>query len=128
MGDRNNPFRILLCSVLMVAMVTGAFAHGYARARDADPVLRVLAVVLCADGGTRTILLDPEGAPVDPSRCLREMCSACLTPQFLASDNAPMLPDRVLVARRAANLPAAAAPPALQSFAVRHPRAPPFLT
>ncbi|OAN73553.1 hypothetical protein A8B78_18330 [Jannaschia sp. EhC01] len=126
MGDRTAPSLILLCSVLVVALVVGAFAHGYARVRDADPALGVQAVVICADGGARTILVDQDGAPVDPASCLRELCNACLTPQFLATGDAPLLPSRILAGQSIAFLPAVAVEPILRPVFSAHPRAPPF--
>jgi hypothetical protein len=113
---------------LGLSILIASFAHGYAQIRrDAAPD-EVFAVVICADGTTQTVLLDQNGDPVDPSHCLPELCSACLTPQLLANasqqDAAPRLVASHRVSFPAASVAATAPRPASDP----RPRGPPATT
>lgn len=86
MSRVTSPFSVLLSGLLILAMATGVFAHGYAQVRSADPDRAIQVVVICGGSGTLTILLDQDGNPIDPTACLQELCAACLPGPFLTTD------------------------------------------
>lgn len=72
-------FRPFWGALLVVAMTLASLAQGYAQARGTPDVDGLLAVVLCADGETQVVYLNDDGVPVEPDRCMSDLCAACLS-------------------------------------------------
>ena len=94
----------ILCLVALAAVALYGAAAGAMVA--GGPMMEM---VICAEGGTATILLDAKGDPVDPSDCIH--CPECLVlasalPAGPAAEKIPPRPARVLAPAAPAALPA----------------------
>lgn len=74
-----SPFVALFAAL---AVATAMLGQGYAQARpDRGPVT---AIVICAEAGLATILVDSRGNPVDPADCATGLCADCILAPPLA--------------------------------------------
>lgn len=78
------PLIGLLAALALIASVLG---HGFAQARPR--AVERFELVLCADGGERTVAVDANGNPVDPDRCDAALCPDCIATPPLALAGAP---------------------------------------
>lgn len=70
------PFSPVVSLLAVFALLVGAWAHGYAQAQPRATELH--SVVICADAGPETVLLDARGLPVQPDDCAQGLCPDCL--------------------------------------------------
>ena len=119
MTTPRRPYTFAVAATLALALIVGAFSHGYAQARDGDRATGLIAMVICADGASQTVFLDDTGTPVPAEHCLRELCSACLTHPPLVANGGGAVPALTVAVRMAAFI----APPALLPVP-RHPSDP----
>lgn len=70
----------LLTSILLaLSLILGGAERGIAKTDLMTATAELTRLVICADGGTTTILIDAAGNPVDPDqKCQRHHCAECL--------------------------------------------------
>lgn len=126
MTPRIRPlFHMLFCLLLQVAVVVYGAAPGGALTPAAmAPAVSgpLTAMVICGDGGARTVFLDAQGNPAEPGSCCD--CLKCLT----FSADLPIVPPAGMSLRRimaAGTAPDAAPPLAVAPCLHPLPRGPP---
>jgi len=119
------PFFTLASLLTVFALLAGALAHGYAQVQPR--VTDLHSVVICADSGVETVLLDARGLPVSPDDCAQGLCPDCLPVSPLAitaAGGAGAAPDGASMFTAVAPGPTS---PGHHS-AAKLPRGPPALT
>lgn len=93
---------LALSVLLALALVVGGMARGLAQPGAMTFTAGLTSMVICADGGESTVLVDAQGNVIDPDQpCLAQHCSQCL----LAGAVALASPDFAPEARRPAARP-----------------------
>lgn len=90
---------LLLSLILALSLVLGAGVGGYLRSAHALAAAGQVSLVICGEGGAKTVTLDRDGNAVDPQGGACAHCSACLgTADFMLPVLARL--DAPIVARR----------------------------
>jgi len=108
MSHRTMP--LLLSLLLAFALVAGGMARGLAQPGAMTLTTDLTEMVICAGGGTATVLVDAQGNVIDPDQpCLAHHCSQCLlagavalvspgfAPELRRKVSRPAHPEPVLV-------------------------------
>lgn len=70
------PFCTPTVMLTVLALILGSWAQGFALSKPR--VSELVAVVICAEGGSTEILLDARGQPVTRDDCAHSLCPDCL--------------------------------------------------
>jgi len=123
----NRTLSLALSLVLALALVAGGLARGLAQPGAMTVAAGLTEMVICADGGEGTVLVDGRGNVIDPEKpCLPLQCSQCLQAGAVALASPGYAPE----ARRPLVRPAHPEPTPVavaQSVLSANARAPPVV-